>query len=257
MTSQLNNLGSTLPPVGTVAVVPGSATGITGGGDAPQVPSATPAAPAAGSPEAVRLATLQQLVALLGQLMALVSAQSGVASVSGGGAVGIGVDTSAMSGSDALAAVSGGTFGGSTRGWEVMEPTTAPAAGSFAVTGGGGTGRGWNVVEPTAIPVSGSVTGGGAAAPSATPQFDSRRLLGTPQPGGAIDLAIRSASPTAAPAKSEGTWLTLTDANGAQLQAHVHGAFASQPARIAEGIQRGLIAVHLHPDGVIHMHDVA
>ena len=45
-------------------------------------------------------------------------------------------------------------------------------------------------------------------------------------------------------------------ANGAQLQAHVHGAWSSHPTRLMEGIQRGYVQVHVHEDGTLHLHDV-
>ncbi|MCW2928196.1 MAG: hypothetical protein JWM86_2164 [Thermoleophilia bacterium] len=83
-----------------------------------------------------------------------------------------------------------------------------------------------------------------------------RRVAGTPQPGGLIDVALRAANPMAGASRSDGTWTVLTDGNGAQLQAHVHGAWAANPTRVLEGIQRGFVAVHLHEDGTLHLHDV-
>ncbi len=98
--------------------------------------------------------------------------------------------------------------------------------------------------------------GGAAAAPAATPQIDQRRMTGSPQSGGVIDTILRSATAMAGPSKSEGTYIVIQDVNGAQLQAHVHGAWSSHPTRIQEGIQRGYIQVHVHEDGTLHLHDV-
>ena len=77
-----------------------------------------------------------------------------------------------------------------------------------------------------------------AAAPAATPQVDMRRVLGTPRPGDVIDTILRSATASALPSKSEGQYIVIQDADGTPLQAHVHGAWAAHPTRIAEGIQR-------------------
>ena len=133
-------------------------------------------------------------------------------------------------------------------------PTTATLFGTagFGTSTVGGVTLGATPGASTA-PVAG---GGAAAAPAATPQIDMRRVLGSPRSGDVIDTIIRSAVVTAQPSKSEGQYIVIQDANGAQLQAHVHGAWSAHPTRIAEGIQRGFIQVHVHEDGTLHLHDV-
>lgn len=133
-------------------------------------------------------------------------------------------------------------------------PTTTNPFGSssFGTSTVGGIALGGTPAAYT--PVAG---GGAAAAPAAAPQIDMRRVLGTPRSGDVIDTIIRSAMATAQPSKSEGQYIVIQDANGAQLQAHVHGAWSAHPTRIAEGIQRGYLQVHVHEDGTLHLHDVA
>jgi hypothetical protein len=175
-----------------------------------------------------------------------------MATVAGGGSV---IGGGASGSTSIEAALAGGSLGGSSgAGWSIdAGPVSGGGATSIANILGGGA-----YAAPAAAPAAGAqpaapVAGGGAAA---TATVDMRRVSGTPQPGGLIDTVIRSASPMAAESHSEGSWLNITDANGAVMQAHVHGAWSSHQDRILEGIQRGYIQVHLHPDGTVHLHDV-
>jgi hypothetical protein len=122
--------------------------------------------------------------------------------------------------------------------------------GAPAVSGGGG----------AAIPLIGGVSSSSATivaeAASTAPRVDMRRVTGTPTPGGVIDTIIRSASPDAPPARSEGAFIEISDSSGARMQVHVHGAWLQQPERLLEGIQSGSIAPHVHVDGTVHLHDV-
>lgn len=131
-------------------------------------------------------------------------------------------------------------------------PTTTDIFGSsnFGTSTVGGTSLGGTAGAAASAPVA----GGGTAA---VPQVDMRRVVGSPRPGDVIDTIIRSAVATAQPSKSEGRYIVIQDANGAQLQAHVHGGWSAHPTRIAEGIQRGFIQAHVHEDGTLHLHDVA
>ncbi len=146
------------------------------------------------------------------------------------------------------APVSGPGFTPTTFGnFNVISPST-PATDIF-----GSASFGTSPVGGTPAAASG---GGAAAAPAAAPQIDMRRVVGSPRSGDVIDTIIRGAVVTAQPSKSEGQYIVIQDANGAQLQAHVHGAWSAHPTRIAEGIQRGFIQVHVHEDGTLHLHDV-
>lgn len=141
------------------------------------------------------------------------------------------------------------TFGG----FAAISPTPMPSPSIF-----GSAGTGASTVGGVALggSVAGASGGGAAAAPAATPQIDMRRVLGTPRPGDVVDTILRSATLSAQASHSEGQYIVIQDANGTQLQAHVHGAWSSNPTRILEGIQRGFIQVHLHEDGTLHLHDV-
>ncbi|MCW2921705.1 MAG: hypothetical protein JWL76_1579 [Thermoleophilia bacterium] len=140
------------------------------------------------------------------------------------------------------------TFGG----FSAISPTPAPTPSTFGTAPTGATTVG-GVALGT---VAGATGGGAAAAPAATPQIDMRRVLGTPRAGDVIDTILKRATLSAAASHSEGQYIVLQDASGAQLQAHVHGAWSSNPTRILEGIQRGFVQVHLHEDGTLHLHDV-
>jgi hypothetical protein len=131
----------------------------------------------------------------------------------------------------------------------------APAAQPVAGGGGGTTSVATilGAAPPPAAAAQPAVTGGGGTAAA---QVDMRRLSGTAQPGGVIDNVLRAATEHAGASKSDGVWTVISDAHGAQLQAHVHGAWASHPTRLAEGIQRGYVQAHLHPDGTLHLHDI-
>jgi hypothetical protein len=141
------------------------------------------------------------------------------------------------------------TFGG----FSAISPTPAPTPSTFGTAPVGATTVGGVALGGS---VAGAMGGGAAAAPAATPQIDMRRVLGTPRAGDVIDTILKSATLSAAASHSEGQYVVLQDGNGAQLQAHVHGAWSSNPTRILEGIQRGFIQVHLHEDGTLHLHDV-
>lgn len=160
--------------------------------------------------------------------------------VGGGGSFGV-PDAGAIFGTT--------TFGG----FSAISPTPAPTPSTFGTAPTGATTVGGFGLGGT---VAGASGGGAAAAPAATPQVDMRRVLGTPRPGDVIDTILRSATASAQASKSEGQYIVIQDANGTQLQAHVHGAWASHPTRLAEGIQRGYVQVHVHEDGTLHLHDV-
>ncbi len=148
----------------------------------------------------------------------------------------------------------GASFGTTTfGGFSAISPTPAPTPSTFGTAPTGATTVGGFGLGGT---VAGATGGGAAAAPAATPQVDMRRVLGTPRPGDVIDTILRSATANAHASKSEGQYIVIQDANGTQLQAHVHGAWASHPTRLAEGIQRGYVQVHVHEDGTLHLHDV-
>lgn len=125
------------------------------------------------------------------------------------------------------------------------EPAAGAVGGGASPVAGGG---------PPSPQTAGSVAYAAPTAAAAT--IDMQRVTGAPLPGGLIDYVMRSATTAAADSRSQGAWSVLTDANGAQMQAHVHGAYASNQDRIVEAIQRGWVQVHLHPDGTLHVHDV-
>jgi hypothetical protein len=218
------------------------------------LPGATSAmpGPSAGGDDPRLVAVLQEALAIVQQIIAIASAQAGAANVIGGGASAtasgavLGATTGASTGMSGFALVGGYDAG-----------LSIPSSGSILpgpeMLIGGPT----NALSSPAIVDTAPTTGGGAAAAPSAPAIDMQRITGTPQPGGVIDIALRAASTVAAEARSEGAWMVLDDGNGARLQAHVHGPWSSHPTRIAEGIQRGFIAVHLHPDGTLHLHDVA
>ncbi|MEO6866440.1 MAG: hypothetical protein ABI200_00285 [Gaiellales bacterium] len=231
------------------------------GGDAAPAAGLAPPTVAAAQPELA--AVLQQLVALLTQMSGLISAQGGAALATGAPVAAMpltgGGSASAMpvilpaTGVTSLATASLPAEPMIGAGLTISSPATS-ALPTPVVGGGGGA-----AAAPVSLAsASASPAPAAPAAPAATasPQVDMRRLVGTPQPGGVIDTILRSHAPTAPPAKSEGAFIVLTDGNGAQLQAHVHGAWRQHPDRILEGIQRGFIAVHVHPDGVLHLHDI-
>lgn len=284
MSSQLANLSGTLPPVGTPAVVPGSAAGVSVAPPAPPVPADDPAV----------VALLQQILSIVTQLLAVQTAQAGAAGITA--PAGPGASTGGGSGSThgpasipagprtpnvvSLESLSAAAAGGSLGGGAAWSGAYTIHASSSGVTGGGPapglglgsssvggtsdggfsiTAGGADAASPTSVgaqagPAAPVTVGGGAAVPAA--QVDMRRLLGTPRPGDVIDVVLRSAAATAAPARSDGSYLLLVDGNGAQLQAHVHGTWAARPDQVLAGIQQGLLQVHVHTDGTIHLHDV-
>lgn len=210
------------------------AAGVAGGG-------AIAPAPAAGDQVPVELDSLR------------------AAAAGNGGGIGGG---SGWSGAYSLHATTTGVIGGGAAG--------APMADQAVLGGGpsaGASGAAWEIVpiteaiQPTGTTNVAVALGGGPAAPApipaAAPQVDMRRVVGTPQPGGVISVVLASVNPNAAPARSEGAYMELVDGNGARMQAHVHGRWASSPAGIADGIRQGMIQVHVHPDGTVHLHDVA
>ena len=173
---------------------------------------------------------LQSLVGVLTSLVGLLQAQFGAGTIAGGETQSAAATTSTTA---------------------LIAPL-APAAPAAAAT-----------PTPAAAP---SLTGGGAAAAPAAPDsdepqgipavFDTRRLFGTPTPGGLIDSVIKAASTTAPMAMNEGVWTWMKDAGGAQLQLHLHGKWATDQTGLQAAIKNGTAAVHLHPDGTLHVHDV-
>lgn len=249
----LRQLITTLNQLIAIASGQAGAAGVSGGGAL----GAPAAAPGTVAPESLRAAVsgsgLGSGASWSGafSLEPITAASAVPGTVLGGGGGSSGVS---MHGGTVL----GGTSGS---GWSLVGPSGEAAGASVGGGGGGGaatTSTGATVASILGAPGTQSaqpaVAGGGAAAPAV--QVDTRRVSGTPQPGGLIDVTIRSASTSAGAARSDGAWTVLTDANGAQLQAHVHGPWASHPTRVLEGIQRGFVAVHLHADGTLHLHDV-
>jgi hypothetical protein len=176
--------------------------------------------------------------------------------VSGGGGVSGGgpSDMTGSTGSAGMLAPSslGGTTGS---GWSIMDTSGTPMTMEAATQGAAAA-----PVAVAAQPAAPAATGGGAVASSeitsADAKIDYRRLLGTPAAGGVIDTVLKHAMPMAGAAMSEGTYIVLTDANGAQLQVHAHGIYGQHPELIPAAIQAGKINVHLHNDGTLHLHDV-
>jgi hypothetical protein len=243
-----------IPAVAGPVVVPG-ATAAAAALVVPAAPTSAAPQPAAAIGGGLSPELVTALLDVLQQVAALRSSTLGAAGVQGGGALAApAVAATSAPASSILGA--GGLVGGG--GSAIDVPVMSAPLGSLVggsaitvpVTGGA------PAAPAAAAPAAAAVVTAGGA-PAATPQIDMRRVAGTPQAGGVIDLAIRSATTNAAPARSEGAWTVLTDGNGAQLQAHVHGAWASNPDRVAEGIQRGLVHVHPHEDGTLHLHDVA
>lgn len=227
------------------------------------------AAPAGAQPDIG--AVLQQLVTLLSQLSGVLGAGNGAAQLaaSAPGTAAAPTMAAASAAPAAPALASGVTIGGGAplAGAATMQSANHVATLATATLGTVSAATAGLTLSSDIPATTGTViTGGGGAmaAPAAAaaapatggPTFDTRRLLGTPQPGGVIDVALRNMATTAPPARSDGNFIVLTDGNGAQLQAHVHGAWQHHPDRIAEGIQRGYLAVHLHDDGTLHLHDV-
>ncbi len=259
MSSLSANINQPMPPVPAGAVVvPGASTNapvapaVTGGGGAP-------------ADQAQVVAMLQALVAILTQLAALQGAQAGAAGVQGGG--GATFPPTTMGGFVAGGPRFGPVVMGNSSSFGValtnefspfgagVVSTSGAFGASFAPTPDTGTTATTNAA--TTAPVVPGATGGGAtAAPAVMPVIDMRRVLGNPQSGDVIATIIHAATLTAQPSKSEGQYIIIQDMNGAQLQAHVHGAWSSHPGRIKEGIERGFVQVHLHEDGTLHLHDV-
>ncbi len=244
-------------PAGTGPVVVPGATATAAALVAPTAPTTGASQPSAAVGGGLSPELLAALLDVLAQVAALQSSMLGAAGVQGGGALAA-PSVAATSAPSSSILGAGGLVGGG--GSAIDVPMMSAPLGSLV--GGSGISipaTGAALAAPVAVSAAAAATpavmAGGA--PAATLQVDMRRVAGTPQSGGVIDLAIRSATTNALPSRSEGSWIVLTDGNGAQLQAHVHGAWASNPDRVAEGIQRGLVHVHLHGDGTLHLHDVA
>ncbi|MCW2973038.1 MAG: hypothetical protein JWN72_1311, partial [Thermoleophilia bacterium] len=192
-------------------------------------------------------------------------AQPGLALAVGGGAT-IGASTNSI--------IGGGSIGdlGQQAVNTALGATGVSTIGGAATIGGSAASYGWEVVNPTvgpqaaAAPAAAGVAGGGATAAPGSPtvepdapvgtQVDMRRVAGTPAAGGVIQTILSTVSVSAMPAMTEGTWLTLSDENGAQMQVHAHGKWATATnAQIIAGIQARQVGVHLHADGTVHLHD--
>jgi hypothetical protein len=196
----------------------------TGGGG--PLPADAMVASAAVQPELAPL--LGSLVSVLGQLVASLS--GGAAPVAGGGAV------CDMPGHHPAQQAPGGPS-------EPAVPGAPPAAGAPPA--------GAQPAAPPATEAGGPVTGGGVT-------VDRRYITGTPTPGGLIEFLISNARTDAPGARTtDGTWTQIPDGSGATLQAHVHGKYAQSPHLLSQAVQRGEVAVHLHPDGLLHIHDIA
>lgn len=101
-----------------------------------------------------------------------------------------------------------------------------------------------------------AVAGATSAQPPPSIQLDPRITTGTVQPGGTLDLVLRSMRADTPLALSEGVydWVMEGDAG---LYLHIHGAFWQQhKEEIPAGIRDGRLGVHLHSDGSIHLHDL-
>jgi hypothetical protein len=289
MGSQLASFATSIPAPGGL-VVPGSAAGspppaapgtasgvaMVGGSGAGNIagPVGAPAAPTADDP--VVVATLQQMVSIVQQLIAAVSAQPAAAGVQGGG---FGAAAAPLLASPALAgagnigdgfSINAGIIGGGHFSSPVLVSTTSasvigggdgggsivPVSVGSPFVGGsldGATGAPTAPVVATPVVATPPVAGGGG---TAAPGIDMQRLSGTPQPGGVIDAIIRGSNVDQPPALSAGTWIELADGGGARMQVHVHGSWAHHPQHILEGMRQGFLASHLHPDGTLHLHDV-
>jgi len=240
--------GASLPATAGLAVVPGVSSANVGAMAAPPLPPGVEgaAAPAPAGDDPVMVATLQMIVGLLTQMLAITGAQAGAANVQAGGALGAPQPTMTMfpaTTTSTSTAPSMALIGGANSADFTPPDTSIPSVAPVATTTGGGA---------AGAPAAGAAP----VATTATPQIDMRRMTGSPQSGGVIAVVLSNAKPTAAPARSEGSYIVLADGNGAQLQVHAHGAWAANPTRILEGIQRGFVEVHIHEDGTLHLHDV-
>ncbi|MBC7644179.1 MAG: hypothetical protein H7123_03565, partial [Thermoleophilia bacterium] len=179
---------------------------------------------------------LQGLIGVLTSLVGLLQAQYGAGAIAGGVAPTVAAPVAPVAAPIAAP----------------VAPVTAPIA------------------APVVTPVEPVITSGGGgalaapAAPTSTePQgipavFDTRRLFGTPTPGGTIDSVVKGASTTSPMAMSEGAWTWMQDSggSGAQLQLHLHGKWATDQTGLKAALANGSATVHLHPDGTLHVHDI-
>ena len=285
-------------PTGSTAVAPidastASATLLT----PPVVAGGALAATDATAAVAQLLPVLQSVVSVITVLVSVLQAQYGAGAIAGGVATPSGgCDTPpAIGAPGGQASVAPSTNSASAPAATTAPPlapapaptppppvVAAPVAASAPATGTvAPPATSTNVVMPSALgdpastaPAATASAGGGggaaaapapttAAAAAAEPQgiaatFDTRRLFGTPTPGGLLDTVIKAAKTTAPMAMSEGVWTWMKDAAGdAQLQLHLHGKWASSQVGLEAAIANGTAAVHLHPDGTLHVHDVA
>ncbi|MBC7460889.1 MAG: hypothetical protein H7287_05965 [Thermoleophilia bacterium] len=179
-----------------------------------------------------------------------------VAPIATGGGATVGTSSSSI--------IGGGSIGA--RGQQAVNTALAATGVSTmsgaATVGGGASTNGWEVITPTVGPqvtTPAAATAGSPAVEADAPvgtQVDMRRVAGAPAAGGVIQAILSTVSVPSMPAMTEGTWLTLTDEAGAQMQVHGHGKWATATnAQILAGIQSRQIGVHLHADGTVHLHD--
>ncbi len=235
-----------IQPATTVATMPPAS-------DAPSL-----AAPQ--DPVQMLVPVLQELVNVIGQLVGLLAAQTGAGLVQPGGC-----DHGAVGGGSAPDTTAIGVT--------TLQPPGASAS-QPAVSAQPDIPAAQPVVQPMILqpqpivipaviaqpiiqPGASSMAGGPSAAPEAPISIGSQYLHGTPQAGGVVDMIIRNAQTSAMPAMNGGTYMWVMDGAGAGIYAHVHGFWGQYPDQIASGIQSGKIAVHLHPDGSVHLHDVS